>query len=62
MALNVDPNEIIKLVEFLADHGVAKPDDYRFKIDPSFKGLNLRVELDITHLPSGAKITVVLDP
>jgi hypothetical protein len=60
--INVNSNEIIKLVNFLAKHGVSKPDDYRFEIDPSLKGLNLRVELNVTHFPSGAKITVVLDP
>ncbi|WAL60070.1 hypothetical protein [Thermocoleostomius sinensis] len=64
MAIQVDPNEIIKLIKFIAapGHGFDKPTDYRFELDPSFKGLNLRVVLIVTHLPSGDKTTIVLDP
>lgn len=61
MAINVNPNEIIKLVKFLADHGVSKPDDYRFEVDPSLDFLNLKVKLNVTYLPNGDKIVVILD-
>ncbi|MBI4781433.1 MAG: hypothetical protein HY785_08905 [Oscillatoriophycideae cyanobacterium NC_groundwater_1537_Pr4_S-0.65um_50_18] len=60
--INVPAQEIIKLVGFLADHGVSNPDNYRFEVDPKLKGLNLKVNLNVTHLPSGNKIIVVLDP
>jgi hypothetical protein len=60
--INVNPNEIIKLVNFLAKHGVSNPDRYRFEIDPSLRGLNLRVVLNVTYLPSGDAIAVILDP
>ena len=62
MSIKVDPNEIIKLVQFLAKHGVSKPDDYRFEVDPSLNGLNLKVTLNVTYLPNGDKIAVILDP
>jgi|GEM_PF-2670611 hypothetical protein len=62
MAISVDPNEIIKLVKFLANHGVSKPDDYRFEVDPSLNGLNFKVKLNVTYLPTGAKTIVILAP
>ncbi|HEY9695955.1 MAG TPA: hypothetical protein V6D10_01600 [Trichocoleus sp.] len=62
MTIKVDPNEIIKLVKFLADHGVSRPTDYRFEIDPSLNGLNLKVTLNVTYLPNSDKIAVILDP
>lgn len=60
--IKVDPNEMVKLIKFIAAHGIDKPEDYRFEIDPSFKGLNLRVVLIVTHLPSGQTTSIVLDP
>jgi hypothetical protein len=60
--INVNPNEIIKLVEFIAKHGVSNPDRYRFEVDPSLHKFNLKVVLNVTYLPTGDAIVVVLDP
>jgi hypothetical protein len=60
--INVNPNEIIKLVEFLAKHGVSKPDHYRFEVDPILDVWNFKIKLNVTYLPSGGKTTIVLDP
>jgi hypothetical protein len=60
--INVNPNEIIKLVEFLAKHGVSKPDRYRFEVDPILDVWNFKIKLNVTYLPSGDKTTIVLDP
>jgi len=59
--IDVDPNEIIKLVKFLAAHGVSEPDRYRFEVDPSLVGFNFKVKLNVTYLPNGSKITIILD-
>ncbi|MBF1999261.1 MAG: hypothetical protein IGS38_00895 [Synechococcales cyanobacterium M58_A2018_015] len=62
MAIKVNPNEVLKLIKFIAAHGISDPNDYRFVVDPSLNGLDLRVDLIVTYLPDGDKITVVLDP
>lgn len=60
--INVNPNEIIKLFQFLAKHGVSKSNDYRFEVDPSLNVLNFKIELNVTYLPSSDRATIVLDP
>ena len=62
MAVNINPNEIWKLMRFLNQYGVSNINDYQFVLDPSFKGLNLKVNLTVTYLPQNKTLTVTLDP
>lgn len=64
MAVNVDPNQILNLVRFLDKHGTSNMNDYRFVVDPQFRGLNIKIDLVVTHLKSSPqeKIVVTLDP
>ncbi|UBF26684.1 hypothetical protein K9N68_01375 [Kovacikia minuta CCNUW1] len=62
VAVNIDPNEIFKLIAFLNQYGVSNMSDYQFVLDPGFRGLNLKINLNVTYLPQNKTITVTLDP
>ncbi|PSB16895.1 hypothetical protein C7B65_20160 [Phormidesmis priestleyi ULC007] len=62
MAVNINPNEIWKLMRFLDQYGSSNMNDYQFVLDPSFRGLNLKVDLSVTYLPQNKTLTVTLDP
>ncbi len=62
MAVNINPNEIWKLIRFLEQYGISNMNDYQFVLTPSFRGLNLKVDLNVTYLPQDKTLTVTLDP
>jgi hypothetical protein len=62
MAVNIDPNEVWKLIRFLNQYGISNMNDYQFVLAPSFRGLNLKVDLNVTYLPQNKTLTVTLDP
>lgn len=62
MAVDINPNEFGKLIRFLEQYGVSNLSDYQFEIDPGFRGLNLRIDLNVTYLPQNKTITITLDP
>lgn len=62
MAVNIDPQEIWKLIRFLNQYGSSNLNDYQFVLDPSFRGLNLKINLNVTYLPQNKTLTVTLDP
>lgn len=62
MAITINPNEVCKLVRFLDQFGISNMNDYQFVLDPSFRGLNLKVDLTVTYLPQAKTLTVTLDP
>jgi hypothetical protein len=62
MAININPQEVQKLIRFLEKYGISNMNDYQFVIDPSFRGLNLKVELNVTYLPQNKTLTVTLNP
>lgn len=62
MAIIIDPNEIWKLIRFLEKYGTSNLNDYQFALDLSFRGLNLKANLNVTYLPQNKTLTVALDP
>ncbi len=62
MAITINPNEIWKLVKFLEQYGISNLSDYKFVLNPSFRGLNLKVDLSVTYLPQNKTLTVTLEP
>lgn len=62
MAVNIDPQEIWKLIRFLNQYSSSNLNDYQFVLDPSFRGLNLKINLNVTYLPQNKTLTVTLDP
>jgi hypothetical protein len=62
MAITISPNEVCKLIRFLDQYGISNMNDYKFVLDPSFRGLNLKVDLSVTYLPQNKTLTVTLDP
>ena len=62
MAVTINPNEVYKLIRFLEQYGISNMNDYQFVLDPSFRGLNLKIDLSVTYLPQNKTLTVTLDP
>ena len=62
MAINIDSKEILKLFKFLEKYGTSSLSDYRFLLNPSFRGLNVKIDLTVTYLPQDKALTITLDP
>jgi hypothetical protein len=62
VAVNIDPNEIFRLISFLNQYGTSNMSDYQFVLEPGFRGLNLQINLNVTYLPQQKTITVTFDP
>ena len=62
MAININPKEILKLFKFLEKYGTSSLSDYRFLLNPSFRGLNVKIDLTATYLPEDKALTITLDP
>jgi hypothetical protein len=61
--VEINPNEMLKLVKFLDKYGTSNMNDYRFVVDPRFDVLNLKIDLIVTHLKSPQdKVVITLDP
>ncbi len=62
MAIKIDSKEILKLFKFLEKYGTSSLSDYCFLLNPSFRGLNMKIDLTATYLPEDKALTITLDP
>lgn len=61
--VEINPNEMLKLVKFLDKYGTSNMNNYRFVVDPRLDVLNLKIDLIVTYLkPPQDKVVITLDP